>query len=442
MKQRILQSIFFLLATTTSLWAQPFRTPTFTGNAFTDFTAAERSTFLGDLAYEVTWDATNIYLGVSASSSYAKDQPNLFYFDTDPTDNPMAGTGSSVGQNYDGRIGMLPFKANVVVYMKNGYAEMRVWDGAFWATYYDVTANTFYGTNDIELSLPWANFGGRPAAMRYLMFKENGGGGTDAYSIFPNGTAPISGGTAPSYIGDLNTTAFNAAQYVYIANTNSGAHTANTTISDCPTFTLSGSTCLPLTLTTAQNTGNNTYSVTLNNATTAQNFNYSISNTGAAATGYTNNFSFQPSSTTPLPAGTYTVGSVTLGSATASGASPFSCPNAFAGTGSVMINQSAPTPSGVTGTNPTGASNGNLTIGGLTSSVGYGVSYQLNGGAVTTVTGLTSTGAGALVVPNLGAGIYTNIKPILTSSTCGALSPLGPVTLTTSCPAAAGTFPW
>ncbi len=441
MKKRILQSIFFLLAAT-SLWSQPFRTPTFTGNAFTDFTASERSTFLGDLAYEVTWDATNIYLGVSASSSYAKDQPTIFYFDTDPSDNPTAGTGSQIGQDYDGRIGSLPFKANVVVYMKSNYAEMRVWDGSFWATQFPLTANTFNGVNDIEISIPWANFGGRPAAMRYLSFKENGGSGTDAYAIFPNGTAPISGGTAASYIADLNTTPFNAAQYVYIANTNSGAHTANTTISDCPTFTLSGSACLPLTLTTAQNTGNNTYNIVLNNATTAQNFNYSISNTGAAATGYTNTYSFQPSTTTPLPAGTYTIGSVTLGSAAVSGASPFSCPNSFSGTGSVVISQSAPTPSGVTGTNPTGASNGSMTIAGLTPSVAYGASYQLNGGALVTVNGLTSTAAGTLIVPNLPAGTYTNIKPILTSSTCGALSPLGPVVLTTNCPAAAGTFPW
>jgi hypothetical protein len=435
---------FLFVCLAASSWAQPFRTVTFTGNAFSDFTSTERSSFMGDLAYEVTWDASFLYLGVSASSSYAKDQPTIIYIDTDPTDSPTAGTGSTIGQNYDGRIGTLPFTANAVIYMKGDYAEMRVFSGGVWNYQANLTSNGYNGVNDIEMKTPWTNFPGgvRPTAMRYLMFKENGGGGTDAYNIYPSGTAAIGGSNSGGYIGDLNTTPFGAAQYVYIANTNNAAHTANTTISDCPTFALSGSSCLPLAVTTAQNTANNTYNVTLNNSTTAQTFIYTVNNVGAAATAYTTSLAFQPATTTPLPAGNYTISAVTLNVAAAAGASPLSCPNSFTGTGAVTVSQAAPAPSSVTGTNPTGVSNGNLTIAGLTAAASYNVSYQLNGAAATTVSSLTADGTGNVVVPNLPSGTYTNINVTATATTCGSLTPLGPVTLTSSCNAGAGTFPW
>jgi Lamin Tail Domain/Secretion system C-terminal sorting domain len=439
MKKRVLQSIIFFLAINT-LWSQPFRTPTFTGNAFSDFNAIERSPVMGDLAYEMTWDANNLYLGVSAVSNYAKNQPTIVYIDTDPNDSPTAGTGSTTGQNYDGRIGTLPFTANVVVYMKAGYAEMRVFQAGSWSVYYNVSGNIVTGTNDIEIFLPWSNFGGRPAAMRYLTFKQNGSFGTDAYNIFPNGSAAIAGGSPGSYIGNVNTNPFQPSQYIYIASTNSGAHTVNTSTSDCPQFALTGTACLPLTLTTSQNTGNNSYNITLNNATTAQNFVYSVSNTGATATSYTTNFAFQPSSTTPLPAGTYTVGSVTLGTLASSGASPLSCPNSFAGTGSVVVTSAAPTPTTATPTGATSGANGSIAIAGLTTGTTYNVSYQLNGAAATTVSGLVATG-GVVTMLSLAPGTYTNIIVSNAATTCGALTALGPVTVTTTAPPAPSVTP-
>jgi hypothetical protein len=438
-------TLLFLTLANLPSWAQPFRTVTFTGNAFSDFTSTERSATLGGgLSYEITWDATKLYLGVSAPSSFAKDQPTILYIDTDPTDSPTAGTGSTLGQDYDGRKGTLPFTANVVFYMKAGYAEMRVFSGGVWNYQANLTTSTYLGANDLELGVSWTDFPGgvRPAAMRYTFFKENGGGGTDAYHIYPDGTSAISGAAAGGYIGDLNSTPFGAAQYIYIANTNSGAHTANTMVSDCPTFALSGSACLPLALTVGQNTGNNTYNVTLNNATTAQTFVYTASNTGAAATSYNKSLSFQPATTTPLPAGNYTISAVTLNAAAAVGASPLSCPNSFSGTGAVTVSQSAPAPTSVTPTQPTGASNGKLTLAGLIASATYSATYQLNGAAATTVNGLIADATGNVIISNLSAGTYTNISVTSTATTCGSLAPLGPVVLTSSCGASAGTFPW
>lgn len=187
--------------------AQPFRTPTLTGNAFADFTAAEKSATFGDLTYEMTWDATNLYLGVSAVFPYAKNEPTIYYIDTDPN----GGTGSTTGyNNYDGRTGTLPFKANVVIYLKNGYSEMRTNTNGTWSSQTVLTPNITTGANDIEIFIPWSNIpGGRPLSMNHLIFKENGSGGTDAYNIHPGG----------GYISNINTTAFTG--FVSIANTNS-----------------------------------------------------------------------------------------------------------------------------------------------------------------------------------------------------------------------------
>ncbi len=186
--KRILQAILFLFVANT-VFAQAFRTPTLTGNAFTDFTTNERVFFGGGGNYNLTWDATNLYVGVGGLGTYIKNEPTLMYLDTDPAVAPTGGTGSLSGQNYDGRIGTMPFTSNLVLYLKNGYAEVRTTVGVNWTvnTYSNVTANIVTGTNDIEIAIPWSIFPGgvRPLAFRSIFFKENGGGGTDAYNIMP-----------------------------------------------------------------------------------------------------------------------------------------------------------------------------------------------------------------------------------------------------------------
>jgi GEVED domain/Secretion system C-terminal sorting domain/Dockerin type I domain len=186
--KRILQAII-LLFVANSAFAQAFRTPTFTGNAFTDFTTNERVFFGGGGNYNLTWDATNLYVGVGGLGTYIKNEPTIMYLDTDPAVSPSGGTGSLSGNNYDGRIGTLPFTSNLVLYLKNGYAEVRTTTAANWTvnTYNNVTSNIVTGTNDIEITIPWTMFPGgvRPLAFRSLFFKENGGGGTDAYNIMP-----------------------------------------------------------------------------------------------------------------------------------------------------------------------------------------------------------------------------------------------------------------
>ena len=209
--------------------SQPFRTVTFTGDAYNDFNANERKNSSGSLFYEMTWDATKLYLGVSALFSYAKDEPTIYYIDTDPQTNPTAGTGTTIGfNNYDGRIGSLPFTANVVIYLKNGYCEMRKYSAGAWSGPTNFTSNTFFGTNDAEVSIPWTDFpsGTRPSAFRYMMFKENGSNGTDAYDIYPTGGV---------YIPNINTTPFASNAFVDIFDSSNGK-TANTLIGGCQIF--------------------------------------------------------------------------------------------------------------------------------------------------------------------------------------------------------------
>lgn len=169
------------------LVAQPFRTVSFTGDAGADFNVNEKYT--SNVTWCLTWDGTNMFIGVHAGATYAKDQPSIIYFDTDPQLIPNTGTGGTGGFNsYDGRIGTYPFTANVVVYFKAGYAEMRLNSGGTWGSATVLTSNVTTGTNDIELFIPWTNFPSsvRPSQLYYILYKEDGGGGTLGYAFAPS----------------------------------------------------------------------------------------------------------------------------------------------------------------------------------------------------------------------------------------------------------------
>lgn len=169
------------------LTAQPFRTVSFTGDAGADFNVNEKYT--SNVTWCLTWDATNVYIGVNAGAAYAKNEPSIIYFDADPQVTPTSGTGSTGGFNsYDGRIGTYPFTANVVVYFKSGYAEMRLNSAGTWGSATVLTSNITTGTNDIELFIPWTNFPGsaRPSQLYYILYKEDGVAGNAGYAFAPS----------------------------------------------------------------------------------------------------------------------------------------------------------------------------------------------------------------------------------------------------------------
>lgn len=163
------------------------QTVAFTGNPATDFTTTSISSSNGSVSYYFTWDNTNMYIG-SVGFSGAPSQPTLFYLDADPVLGSRGSTsGSSTSQNYDGRIALLPFTANLVVYFKDGYAEYRNNDLGTWSSNTVISSRVTTTTTNIEISVPWSACpeGVRPARFRYLFFKENGGGGTDGYAFAP-----------------------------------------------------------------------------------------------------------------------------------------------------------------------------------------------------------------------------------------------------------------
>ncbi len=230
MKNRIIHHFFYtILFTQFSLAcavAQGFRTASLTGNVSSDFTAAERVSTGGGITYAMTWDANNLYFGVGGGGSYIKDQPSIMYLDTDPVVNPLLGTGSVTGFNsYDGRSGSAPFSSNFVLYLKSSYAEFRTSASAgVWSGQTNVSPAIVTGANDIEITIPWTSFPGgvRPASLRSIFFKENGGGGNDAYGIMPG----------DSYNANIGGTQTITAQYYTSWNTNSGVMN-NTLVANC-----------------------------------------------------------------------------------------------------------------------------------------------------------------------------------------------------------------
>jgi gliding motility-associated-like protein len=174
-----------------------------------------------------------------------------------------------------------------------------------------------------------------------------------------------------------------------------------------PTITSSSPDCVgeTISLTASSTTPNVTYAWTGPS---------SYSNTGASIT--------RPNATLAM-AGTYSV------IATAANG----C-KSNAGTTNVVVNSSP----AITGTssNPStcGATNGSITLSGLSANTLYSVSYVFNGGSPTTV-GITSNGSGQVIISNLAGGAYTNVNVTLGGCTSNSLS----FTLTNPAPPAAPT---
>ena len=415
--------------------SQPFRTVTFTGDAYNDFNANERKNSSGSLFYEMTWDASKLYLGVSALYSYAKDQPTIYYLDTDPQTNPTTGTGSTTGfNNYDGRIGTLPFTANVVIFLKNGYCEMRKYSAGAWGAPTNYTSNTYFGTNDAEVSIPWTDFpsGARPSAFRYMMFKENGNPGTDAYDIYPNGGM---------YIANINTTPFSSNAFIDIYDTSSGK-TANTLIGNCPEVLLQGGACLGdgfIGFKISPYLGC-TFSITIKETTTNTSYTYNnVNATTGTVTGTDLYYAFinMPGTSYTLPAGTYQITNIATSVCSPTLAAPCT---GFDFSGTITIDGTNSSPNIASTANSTTVSgNGNIVLNNLVPNRIYTkVTYLLNGNLVTK-NNLTASATGTLTIPNLGAGTYTEITAY--DGTCPSGTSMTSLSGPTCMPNV-GTFPW
>ena len=151
----------------------------------------------------MTWDATNLYVGIANANL---SEGAVIYVDANPLTPPNGGTnanGSLVGFNYDGeQITSLPFRAQFVTYVKDGYREYRNSDGnGGWS---GSTAN--YGTyasngngNVREFSIPWTaiNSGGIPTSFLFIGLLTSSGG--YVYGQVPNDNPGAQIGTNATY---------------------------------------------------------------------------------------------------------------------------------------------------------------------------------------------------------------------------------------------------
>jgi hypothetical protein len=203
--KRILFLLAMALCCAVQLHSQSFRTVTFSGSS-TDFNAAEKYTAQGtaqNTDYYVTFDASNLYIGAfrTGGSTFGSADNFTVYLDTDPASPASGGTGTNVGQSYNGVSGTLPFTANYNVHAEQSYQEARSF-GSSWAS--TISGVTYWtSTTAREVKIPFSSIGS-PDALYLTMWMGYANG------FFANapGTniAPGINPTITGYIGGFGVT--------------------------------------------------------------------------------------------------------------------------------------------------------------------------------------------------------------------------------------------
>lgn len=141
----------------------------------------------GPQTWYMTWDNTNLYLFIS-SANIAEGA--VVYFDINPFVPVNGGSnanGTLVAQVYDGSGANPPFRADAVIYFKNGYRELRLANGSGgWGSATAGVGSYADAGSNRELSIPWSSLtgSGRPAAFNWFGYVTSSGG-------FVFGQAPV-----------------------------------------------------------------------------------------------------------------------------------------------------------------------------------------------------------------------------------------------------------
>jgi hypothetical protein len=150
----------------------------------------------GGTTYYMAWDATNLYVAFTGTNF---NEAAVIYLDRNPVIPVNGGTnanGSLQGYfTYDRNHMMQPFRADFVLYYRNGYHEFRYFDGAnYWGgqTSNTLAVGTNGGTNTVEIAIPWNTItqgAGRPAAFNWFTYKayDYGAGTNGIYNSLPVG---------------------------------------------------------------------------------------------------------------------------------------------------------------------------------------------------------------------------------------------------------------
>jgi len=145
----------------------------------------------GSVVWHLTWDDTNLYIGVSGATL---SDGAIFYLDKDPQapiNSTTSGTGSLTGFNYDRTTINLPIKADFVAYFKDSSKEYRTNNGSIWSS--PTTSGLTYGSsgtgNVREIAIPWSAITGgtRPATFAWIGYVgyDNGASNTGVYGTVP-----------------------------------------------------------------------------------------------------------------------------------------------------------------------------------------------------------------------------------------------------------------
>lgn len=206
--------LFISIIITTVVFGQ-YTTPTIDGSIGGSEYGSDNSYTSGTRTWNITWDATNLYVGVSGHTSFS--DAIVLFIDTDPQVPVNGGgnsNGTSTGPNYDNVVVTLPFRADFFAYVKDGYDDYKSDDGAngWGGSTTGSLTKSFNGTNNVgEFAIPWSAITGSgiPASFNFVAFMSYTSG---TFSQAPN-LNPT--GTTPEYI-----------RYFTVSNTGDGTSTA------------------------------------------------------------------------------------------------------------------------------------------------------------------------------------------------------------------------
>ncbi len=165
----------------------------------------------GGVVTYVTWDATNLYVAISGGGNA---DGHVFYLDRNPSIPVNGGTnadGTNVGFNYDNTsFAELPFRADLVAYVKSGYREYRIANGSNgWSTTpvqnWSGYGETNGSPNVREYLIPWSAVGGAPTSgFNFFCYLVNGSSSVYGEQPTENGQGNI--GTGARYERYFNVT--------------------------------------------------------------------------------------------------------------------------------------------------------------------------------------------------------------------------------------------
>ncbi|TAE46584.1 MAG: hypothetical protein EAY69_08420, partial [Cytophagales bacterium] len=176
-----------------------FTTPTLNGNiGANEYGDHNTGQNFSDNWY-LTWDNDNLYIALQNSPV---GEGCVIYLKTStpiPINGDTSTDGSNTGLNYDGtNFAELPFRANLVIYVRNFYREYRTAIGTnTWSSPNTLFSYFDNASNIREISLPWSVIGGRPTSFAWFGYVTSGGG--SVYNTTPSQNTTGNIGTSARY---------------------------------------------------------------------------------------------------------------------------------------------------------------------------------------------------------------------------------------------------